>query len=182
MLTDARHPGSKDVRTPVWQAIHSFLIGIPGRLRGQPSRTPRRSRAHIVALVVNDEERNLLASLSNGEQWDMHLVPSYADAWTAANRWHAAVILYDRDWPDTEWRAAVQNLASCSPRTCVILTSRVIDDYLRDELIRKGGYDVLAKPLRADDVVRVIKLALSYWRSGASMALKGPMRWRSGGS
>lgn len=167
---------------PVWQVIQSFFAGVPGRLRGEPSGTPRRSRAHIVALVVNEQERNLLTSLSNREQWDLHLVPSCADAWMAANRWNAPVILYDRDWPDAEWRTAVQNLASSSQRACVILTSRVVDDYLRDELIRQGGYDVLAKPLRADDVVRLIKLALSYWRSGASAALKGLTRSRGGGS
>jgi hypothetical protein len=45
--------------------------------------------------------------------------------------------------------------------------SGVADDYLRQELTRRNGYDVLPKPLRADNVSRVIELALSYWTSAA---------------
>ena len=43
--------------------------------------------------------------------------------------------------------------------------SGVADDYLCQELIRQGGYDILPKPLRADNAARVVKLALSYWNS-----------------
>lgn len=36
----------------------------------------------------------------------------------------------------------------------VILISRVADEYLWNELFRIGGFDVLRKPLRADEVER----------------------------
>jgi FixJ family two-component response regulator len=56
-------------------------------------------------------------------------------------------------------------LASAPQRPSVILTSRVVDDYLWQEVIRYGGYDVLSKPLREEDVVRSVRLAWSYWNS-----------------
>jgi hypothetical protein len=64
-----------------------------------------------------------------------------------------------------EWRDAVRILASAVPHPCVILTSTVVDDYLWREIVARGGYDVLAKPLREEAAARSIKLALSYWKS-----------------
>ena len=97
----------------------------------------------------------------------MHFVESCDEASTVSNQLTAPVILFDRDWPATEWRAAVRSLAASPHRACVILMSGVADDYLRQELIRRNGYDVLPKPLRAENVSRVIRLALSYWSSAA---------------
>jgi FixJ family two-component response regulator len=55
----------------------------------------------------------------------------------------------------------------------VILVSGVRDDYLWQEVIRRGGYDVLPKPLRADSVARIVKLALSYWKSAPKRVASG---------
>lgn len=144
------------------RALHSFIADTPRRARAERRIEPRIS---IVALVVSDHDREVLARISTHEQVDIHFAESHADAWEAMNQLNAPVILYDRDWPNAEWRTTVQTLASSPRRCCVILASRVTDDYLWQELIRCGGYDLLAKPFRADDVARALKLALSYWKS-----------------
>jgi FixJ family two-component response regulator len=82
----------------------------------------------------------------------------------------APIVLLDRDWPGAEWRTAVERLAAAPHCACVILMSGVSDDYLLQELIRWGGYDILPKPLRADKAARVVKLALSYWNSAPKPA------------
>jgi hypothetical protein len=46
-----------------------------------------------------------------------------------------------------------------------MLVSKVIDGSLWNDVVRSGGYEVLSKPLREDDVSRVMKLAWSYWNS-----------------
>ena len=61
-----------------------------------------------------------------------------------------------------DWRDALQLLASSRPDCSIILTSSVNDEYLWDEVIHKGGYDVLAKPLQEDQTVRAVNLAWSY--------------------
>ena len=88
-----------------------------------------------------------------------------------ANELTAPVILFDRDWPGNQWKVIVQTLAASAHRACVVLMSGVADDYLWQELVRRGGYDILAKPLRADDFTRVMKLALSYWANVANTAV-----------
>ena len=161
------------------RALHSFLADAPKRVqadrrlarpctRGDAQAvTPRIS---VVALVVSDHDREVLYRISNREPVDIHFAESHVDAWEAVNRLNSPVILYDRDWPNAEWRTTVQALASSPHRGCVILASRVADDYLWQELIRCGGYDLLAKPFRADDVARSLKLAFSYWKSARAAA------------
>jgi len=161
------------------RALHSFLTDAPKKVRADHQRlspsansnaravTPRIT---IVALVVSDHDREVLTFLSNREPVDIHFAESHVDAWEAMNRLNSPVVLYDRDWPNAEWRTTVQALASSPHRSCVILASRVADDYLWQELIRCGGYDLLAKPFRAEDVARALKLALSYWKSAKATA------------
>ena len=55
------------------------------------------------------------------------------------SRLKAPVILYDRDLPGKGWRGTVEELAGSPARACVILLSSVLDTYLRDEVVRKGG-------------------------------------------
>ena len=63
------------------------------------------------------------------------------------------MILCDRDLPGRGWRETVEDLASSPHRACIILVSEVVDTYLWNEVVRTGGYDVLSKPLREDEVV-----------------------------
>jgi DNA-binding NtrC family response regulator len=161
------------------RALHSFLTYAPKKVRADHRRlnpstnsnaqavTPRIT---IVALVVSNHDREVLARISTHEPVDIHFAESHVDAWEAMNRLNSPVVLYDRDWPNAEWRTTVQALASSPHHCCVILASRVADDYLWQELIRCGGYDLLAKPFRADDVARALKLAVSYWKSARAAA------------
>lgn len=145
----------------VRQILYSVFTGDAFRRKALPPRVP------VIALVVSEHDRRVLAKISDQEPLDVHFVESCDEASTLSNQLTAPVILFDRDWPQTEWRAAVRSLAASPHRACVILMSGVADDYLRQELIRRNGYDVLPKPLRVDNVSRVITLALSYWTSAA---------------
>jgi hypothetical protein len=72
---------------------------------------------------------------------------------------------------DQEWRAVVTGFAAASGGACIMLVSKVIDDYLWSELVANGGYEVLRKPLREDEVFRSVRMAWSYWSSAAKRVL-----------
>ena len=57
-------------------------------------------------------------------------------------------------------RQAFERLA-CSPR--LIVTSRLADEYLWVEVLNRGGYDVLTKPLDKREVARVVNSARQRW-------------------
>ena len=79
----------------------------------------------------------------------------------------AAVILCDRDLPGVDWRHALEKLAASRPDCPIVLTSSVNDEYLWDEVVHTGGYDVLSKPLQEDLTVRAVNLAWSYSKERA---------------
>jgi len=163
----------------MWRALRSFLSAGPryvSRERfGQERDTGAASRTAVIALAATDYDREILTFVSQAEAWAIHFAESRVEAWDAVHRYGSPVILYDRDWPDAEWRSTVQAFASSPQRPCVIMASRVADDYLWQELIRCGGHDLLAKPLRVEDVSRAVKLAMSYWASArAAMTIAKP--------
>ena len=156
------------MRGNVWQILHSVFTN------GTPSRIALPPRIPVVAIVVSEQDRQVLTSVSSQELLELHLVESCEEACTVANQLAAPVILFDRDLPGAEWKTAVGSLAASPHRACVVLMSGVVDDYLRQELIRRGGYEVVPKPLRPENISRAIKLALSYWTSAASTGAAKP--------
>jgi DNA-binding NtrC family response regulator len=151
----------------VWQILHSVFTGSTSTGKFLPTRVP------VVAMVVSEHDRHVLANVSGQEPVDVYFVESCEEARALSSKLTAPVILFDRDWPGTEWRTAVRSLAASPHHACVVLVSGVADDYLRQELVRGNGYDVLPKPLRLDAVSRLIKLASSYWTSTAQTSAPG---------
>lgn len=119
----------------------------------------------VVALLKGDHDRGLLANIASRDRLDIHFAETCGEAWNTANRLKSPVILCERDLPGMEWQDVVRILASAASHPCVILISRVVDDYLWKEIVARGGYDVLVTPLREEDATRSIRLALSYWKN-----------------
>jgi len=135
------------------------------RVQGFFSRDGPSPAVPVVALIRDGQDRDLLELIGIRDHLDIHFADTCDEAWHTANRLKSPVVLCDRNVPGIEWRDAVRILASTIPRPCVILTSPVTDDYLWKEIVTRGGYDVLATPLRDNDATRSIRLALSYWKS-----------------
>ena len=79
------------------------------------------------------------------------------------------IILWDRDLPATEWRGVIQMMTSAPHPVDAILVSKVADDYLWNEVIRHGGYDLLTSPIGEQETLRAIRLVWSYWISSMCM-------------
>lgn len=168
----------------MWRALQSLLAGTPRQISNgryneracPPLSTPQQqregkvSRTPVIALIVSDQDRDVLSTVSAQEAVDVYFPKTRVDAWDDMGRLSSPVILYDRDWPNAEWRTTVHSFATSEQRPCVILMSRVADEYLWQELIHWGGHDLVTKPLRAEDVSRTLKLALSYWKSARTTA------------
>src|ERR1700716_242313 len=130
-------------------------------------RSENGERIPVLAIAREEPDRNSLSAFSVRGQWDLVLTSSYEEALDLLKKMRAAVILCDRDLPGLDWRSALETLAASRPDCPIILTSSVNDEYLWDEVIHKGGYDVLSKPLREDLTVRAVNLAWSYSKERA---------------
>ena len=77
------------------------------------------------------------------------------------------LVIYDRDLPGEDWREAFAKLGSQSRPLRILLASRVVDDYLWEQVIHNHGFDVVAKPFQPERLRRVVTFAWS-WREIAS--------------
>jgi DNA-binding NtrC family response regulator len=124
-------------------------------------------RIPVLAVAPDERDQSSLSSFSARGQWDLALTGSCDEAMEALKKMRAAVILCDRDLPGVDWRDALEKLSAARPDCPIVLTSSVNDEYLWEEVIHKGGYDVLSKPLQEDLTVRAVNLAWSYSKERA---------------
>ncbi len=77
------------------------------------------------------------------------------------------VILYDMDAPE-HWREALEQFLRLRPKSRVVFLSRLADTPMWLEVLDTGGYDLVMKPLRAEEVRSVVHNALRPARGHAA--------------
>lgn len=126
---------------------------------------------HLLAILSSESDRSLFQlAASQRINWETTVVGSWDEAASLLEIERFAVIVYDRDLPDRDWRQTVRNLAKLSP--CILLASTRIDGFLWQEVVQCGGHDVFTKPLEERSVFRTIDQALRYTAATANTSAK----------
>ncbi len=135
----------------------------------QPASAPQ---VTIVGLMnAEDDDGRTLVDVGGRSGWQVTFVATCDDANAALGQGGVPVAFCDRDLLGVGWRKAVERLSAAPHRACVILLSEAVDTNLWNEVVRGGGYDVLPKPLDEENLMRVVRLARSYWNSPARTGL-----------
>ncbi len=167
----------------MWRAIQSLLANVSTLIerRKDPNAAELPRRYHppagpivVSGLMVDERDRTTLSNLEEHGQWQVRLADVREASADVFRHLESPIIIWDRDLPCDDWREVVSLLASLPHRPCVLLLSRVVDDYLWNEVVRCGGYDVLPKPLREVELARALRLAWSYWASTATAPARTP--------
>jgi DNA-binding NtrC family response regulator len=108
-----------------------------------------------LAILTSPADRAQLQTIFDRAGWRI----VFADGIEETTIQPLPLVVYDRDFPGADWRQAIHKLASPHPARKVILASFVADDYLWEEVIHFGGYDILPKPFRESEVRHVIQFA-----------------------
>ena len=67
-----------------------------------------------------------------------------------------SIVICDRDLPGGGWKALLVAMDGIPAAPPLVVTARDADDKLWAEVLNLGGYDVLAQPLDATEVQRVL--------------------------
>ncbi len=71
------------------------------------------------------------------------------------------VVIYDQDMPGQDWRAAVTSLATTAPMSSILLLSPLGHPEIWNEVIQRGGHDILSKPVSEGGIGSAVALAMA---------------------
>jgi len=120
----------------------------------------------LVAIMQNPDEAAALRQIAADYGWRVSIVGSSDAAIAALNEQPIPLVICDGDLSGEAWRDVFARIAAQPQAVCVLLASRVVDDYLWHQVIRHHGYDVVAKPFQPEELRRAVTFAWS-WRGWA---------------
>lgn len=121
-----------------------------------------------VALLVITRDPQLYArmwDIASKWNWTISQTTEVSPS-AAANCFDSAsirIVIYDGDSLDDEWMDVLRKINQWEGHPCVLLASRVSDQYLWDEVVRCGGYDVIAKSAEESQLMRTLRFAW-FWK------------------
>ena len=130
-------------------------------LKSDQSDHKMESAPHLLAVLGNAAATEIAKELALSQGWHLTLASAVEEGRARLNE-NVAVVLVDRDLSGLDWRSTVRDFAQEAASPCVILASPVIDHYLFEEVVKQGGFDVVSKPLNADELRRTTLLALKF--------------------
>ena len=122
-------------------------------------------RAAMVATFRRNEDRRDLERIVGPCQWKLIWSRTCAGAIEAARRSAAPIVISGRTFPDGGWRDIWSGLRSQPQPPMFILASWLADEALWAEVLNLGGYNLLMKPFRPEEVIRTVHGALIAWRN-----------------
>jgi len=102
------------------------------------------------------EDHRTLGRIAAGLPWRISVASSCREAERRLRRSSFSVIVCERNLPDGSWADILNFTHDCRTSPPLIVTSELADNTLWAEVLNFGGYDVLAKPFREEEVRHVL--------------------------
>jgi DNA-binding response OmpR family regulator len=119
----------------------------------------------VAAILQSPADQKTVKECAQAAGWHLTLADSVESAMSRAESASLALWILDRHLLEVDWRPYVRMIAHTRSQPCVLLASQVVDRYLFEELTRYGGFDVVPTPIGAGQLLRLGRLAITYWKS-----------------
>jgi len=121
-----------------------------------------------ILAVLTDRQNTDLQRLIAHTRWRLKVVHSVAEAVDAISKLPTSVVLCDRELDDGDWLDVVRATNKMNPQPPTIVLSDRQDDRLWEDILNRGGYDVLMRPLKAREVYSLVPMAWRRWNRGST--------------
>ena len=125
---------------------------------------PDGSNSPVSLLVVTENDRfySQLVDAGCSCGWEVRRASAISEAIETIRAHSIPLVILDWDENGHDWRDGLQRLTSAHDGACVLLASPVMDDNLRQEVLRFRGYDVVPKRADREQIVRTVQFAW-FW-------------------
>ena len=79
-----------------------------------------------------------------------------------SNLTRSRILLADATFKGGNWADALRLTIQLRPVTALVVAARLVDDNLWIGVLQQGAYDLIPKPLRADELRRILENAYSH--------------------
>lgn len=121
----------------------------------------------VSALLVGqyDTDRLLVRDVFRNSGWRLFEARDRRQAWRILTESLIQVVITESSLPKGNWKHLLSDLRRLPRAPQLVVTSRIADDRLWSEVLNLGGYDVLARPFEAEELLRVVEAAgRAFWR------------------
>jgi len=126
-------------------------------------KNPQDPGVSVLMVGEYDTDRELIRNVSSKLGWRLYEARDRCRALECLTRNPVQVVLTESEIPQWNWKDMLYFLCSLTRPPQLIVTSQTADDTLWSEVLNMGGYDVLARPFRQDEVERVIAAARRHF-------------------
>jgi DNA-binding response OmpR family regulator len=154
-----------------WKRLQATWMGLTQR---KVTRPPAGDRSHpkqeSIALLLITQDASLLESLNalgHVYRWEVIAAATRDEAIVILRQRQLPLVICDEAAPE-DWRKTVRTIAFLPQSTCILLACRTRSDSLLRELGKHHGYDVIAKPLRFQEVADRVAFAWAWYKSGCA--------------
>ncbi len=142
-------------------------------LRNLPAEVLRPGVVSVLSIFNNGKDHQSLRAIFDHTNWRMTGVSSCREAIERLADGRIGVVICDAKLPDGSWKSFLRNLRELPSPPLLIVASGNDDVNLWAEVLNLGAYDVLVKPFRQDEVIRIVSLAWLHCCTGANFRLNG---------
>ncbi len=129
----------------------------------------------VLSISPVEEDHRSLRRILEGSGWALSEALDLASALALLQQGEIAVVLCEQALGPATWIDLLERINAMADAPLLIVTSRCADERLWAEALNLGAWDVLAKPFRRGEVLRIVRSGLEHWRPCAEPASK-PVR------
>lgn len=96
-------------------------------------------------------------------EWNLNYASTLNSGLEAVTRNQITMVICEAELPDGNWRDLLQGLTKFPKPPLLIVVSNLVDEKLWEEVLNRGGYEMLMKPFDTIEVRRTIALARLHW-------------------
>jgi DNA-binding response OmpR family regulator len=124
----------------------------------------------ILSIIPSREDRMSLREILRESEWktfECHDLSGTQPLLASAN-----VVLCDEELPQGGWKDVLRQTQELDIPPMLVVTSCRADDCLWAEVLNCGGYDLVSKPFRIEEVLNTVRAALSVPRPRRQSSLR----------